>query len=489
MRALNDLVSYKSVFGADAARSVARLLERLDRTRITQPADLIVLHETVLYLRAYPQSPRVLHLAEKLLRSFPERLRGMDPDEFTDPEVSGVAGTSVSSNFSYEFARSLADRHSDATGIDWENFERPDRLGLVLARLLPAAAEIWSVEAHVDWRDWFVTRGLTLRWLLDRVDQPTYDLLEIPIRLDVGPTASRSLARIPRRRIFYHGRPLLRRRDVSLEDEFGAPPIPVRRVKAAQARGMAAVMVDASVVRYRELWGFVHPDVNRMYHADLGRGVDFYFCGVPPQWRLPLRAYHAGMFFKNGVPMGYFEGLSLFERMEAGFNLYYTFREGETAWLYARLLKLFREQLGVTCFSVDPYQIGRDNEEAIASGAFWFYRKLGFRPAFREAARLTAREEKKIAANPDYRTPPDLLRQLAVSPMVYGGVEEWGRFSMHQLGPRIPPWPRRLLQAKNAAAESLYLRMLQSSPNLRRTLLRRRPGRLPDGRGALSTVR
>jgi len=28
------------------------------------------------------------------------------------------------------------------------------------------------------------------------------------------------------------------------------------------------------------------------------------------------------MIFKNGVPVGYFEGLSLFERMESGFNLY-----------------------------------------------------------------------------------------------------------------------------------------------------------------------
>ncbi len=101
-----------------------------------------------------------------------------------------------------------------------------------------------------------------------------------------------------------------------------------------------------------------------------------------------MRAYHAGMMFKNGVPVGYVECLSLFERMEVGFNLYYTFREGETAWLYARLLRLFRQYAGVTCFSIDPYQIGHENEEAIESGAFWFYRKLGFRPVEPEIARL-----------------------------------------------------------------------------------------------------
>src|SRR5207302_1358287 len=110
-----------------------------------------------------------------------------------------------------------------------------------------------------------------------------------------------------------------------------------------------------------------------------------------------------------------------FERMEAGFNLYYTFREGETAWLYARTLKLFREQLGVTCFSIDPYQIGHHNEEAIDSGAFWFYRKLGFRPALPEAARIAAREERKLGANAEYRTPAATLRKLAAAPMLYGG--------------------------------------------------------------------
>jgi len=34
---------------------------------------------------------------------------------------------------------------------------------------------------------------------------------------------------------------------------------------------------------------------------------------------------------------------------------------------------------GTTCVSVYPYQLGHDNDEAIESGAFWFYRKLGFR--------------------------------------------------------------------------------------------------------------
>src|SRR6266496_6356788 len=124
--------------------------------------------------------------------------------------------------------------------------------------------------------------------------------------------------------------------------------------------------------------------------------IYLFVMGTPPARRLPLRAYHAAMIFKNGVPVGYFEGLSLFERMESGFNFYYSFREGETAWIYARTLNIFHHLLGVTAFSIDPYQVGHENEEGIESGAFWFYRKLGFRPTNSDRLWLTESEERKI---------------------------------------------------------------------------------------------
>jgi len=120
------------------------------------------------------------------------------------------------------------------------------------------------------------------------------------------------------------------------------------------------------------------------------------------------------------VPIGYIETLTFRKQMEVGFNLYYTFREGETAWLYARLLRLFQQQLGVTLFTVDPYQLGLHNDEAIDSGAFWFYRKLGFRPSDAKVAKILDKEEKRLRADPDYRTPPRILRLLANGWMVYG---------------------------------------------------------------------
>ena len=223
---------------------------------------------------------------------------------------------------------------------------------------------------------------------------------------------------------------------------------------------MLGVIVDASAARYRELYGFQHPDAEHVYHADLGRGVDLYFFGVPRESRLPLRAYHCGMYFKNGVPMGYVEGLSRLERCEIGFNLYYTFREGETAWLYARILKLLHRQLGVTRFSIDPYQLGHENEEAIESGAFWFYYKLGFRPADRKTAKLAEREEAKASARPGYRTPPPILRRLAAAHLFYGGGgSDWEGFSLHSLGATVPDLGEDVARAKRGSEETRYLRL------------------------------
>jgi hypothetical protein len=423
MRALDQLTECKGQFDAASGSRAEKLLERLSRTRIRAAGELIRLHETALFLRAYPQTPRVAELADQILFGFAERLRSLDLDGFSlgafdDPEISGIAGTSVSTNFSREFALSLARRHAGGIEIDWEDFENPGKLGVVLGRLIPAAYEDYAVAPHPDWRGWMERAKKNARWLMERVDAATYELLEIPLRWELC-AASRSALRLPRSPLFYHSVPLLKRADVSIKTEMATPPIALTRLPLEGARAVLGAIVDASAARYRELYGFQHPDEKRVQHADLGRGVDLYFFGVRSDRRLPVHAYHSGMYFKNGVPMGYVEALSRNSSCEVGFNLYYTFREGETAWLYARILKLLRERLGVTRFSIDPYQLGHENEEAIESGAFWFYYKLGFRPVTQELAALAEREAAKIASRPGYRSSPAMLRRLAAASLMY----------------------------------------------------------------------
>jgi len=244
--------------------------------------------------------------------------------------------------------------------------------------------------------------------------------------------------RAPARKLFYHRGPLIQRRDVDLRKELAQPSPALEKLSPSEGEKAIDTARDASTIRYRELYGFTHGDPNNVYRAELGRGVELFLISALPERRLPLRESHSAMIYKNGVAIGYFEGLSLFERMESGFNLYYTFREGETAWLYARTLNVMHHFAGVTAFSLDPYQIGFENEEGIESGAFWFYRKLGFRPTQPEVLQLAQKEEEKIRTRKGYRTPAATLRKLARSPMIFELDEErtgdWDNFQIRKIG-------------------------------------------------------
>ncbi len=320
--------------------------------------------------------------------------------------------------------------------IDWEGSD-PALLGPLLSRLHAAFAEDALVEANIPFLDWFraakgKAKGSDLSWLISRLEKlplpagvisDLYAHAELALRweLDNLPT-TRSNMRLPgARRFFYHTGPLLRRSDVSLEAELKSPPLVDRETTRALAANRCSIWpATPPPCAFGSCTASPTAIQREVYRAELGRGVEVFVSGVLPEHRLPLRAYHAGMFFKNAVPIGYIETLTYRQQMEVGFNLYYTFREGETAWLYCRLLRLFQQLLGVTLFTVDPYQLGLHNEEAIESGAFWFYRKLGFRPTDAVVAKLLANEEKRLRANPGYRTPARILRRLAAGWMVYG---------------------------------------------------------------------
>ena len=96
---------------------------------------------------------------------------------------------------------------------------------------------------------------------------------------------------------------------------------------------------ETTAARYREFYTFTHADPASVVAARPGRGVELFLIGIRPDRRLPLRAAYGGFVVKNGVPIGYIEGLAFFERLEIGFNMYYTFREGESAWIYAQVLE------------------------------------------------------------------------------------------------------------------------------------------------------
>ncbi len=454
--ALFTLLSDPRVRKEPPAR-VARALERLMRPAARDAAVLVRLHDRLLFLLAYPPSRLVLRKAQALLSRIPALVRrleaaGTDLSLFDEPEVAGVAGTTISTDFSFDLVRWLAARHPGRVAIEWGAADAEDRMRASLPHFLPLLEEEALADANVPYLKWLRaaagSRSEDVGWLLERYDRlpfspaeraERWDALGVPVAWNLGETrASRTRMRRPGPALFLHDAALLARRDVSLRAVLAAPPLSVRRLSRRDGESVCDMVREATAARYREFYTFTYADPASVVAARPGRGVELFLLGVLPERRLPLRSAYGGFVVKNGVPIGYIEGLAFFERLEIGFNMYYAFREGESAWIYAQVLKLHREVLGVTSFSIDPYQLGFENEEAIDSGAFWFYRKLGFRPTDPGAAALIAREEARIAADPAYRSRPRTLRRLVTHSLLYEvpGTEslDWDRFHIRKLG-------------------------------------------------------
>ncbi len=376
---------------------------------------------------------------------------GADPDDFAPEEVAGVAGTVVEATYSYPMACWLVQHHARAISVAWDQHERETQRASTWPRFFPLMEEDSFAEANVPYLEWLKAarvRQDELPWLVqcfqrlqlsEKEKAELYDSLELLVRWDMsGSPVSRTLARRHARQFYFHRTALIVRRQVSLAGELSKPALPVKILPRKHAEKTLDTVKEVLGVRYRELYGTSNGDPAWVVQCGVGRGVEIHLWGLAPDTRHPLRAYLAGFTLKNGVPINYFEVLALFDWLEFGFNTFPAYRDGETAWIYAQTLRLLRQVYGMRVISVYPYQIGDGNEEAIESGAFWFYRKLGFRSMNADLEKLARVEEKKVLANRAYRTSARTLRRLGKAHLVHempgAEVGAWDGFAMRNIG-------------------------------------------------------
>ncbi|HEY5174876.1 MAG TPA: hypothetical protein VII95_04850 [Terriglobales bacterium] len=472
---LLELEASKLNYGAGSAAKIEKLLASMRDAQFDSAESLIRFHDLLLFLCAFPQSRKIAQLADDLLTGIVHEVErfqasGADMELFDNEEFSGIAGTTISDNFTYDVARWLAQRYPQQLSVEWNFEEQGRQMAVTLPRFIPLLGDDSLVEADTPFPDWMANASggaeKILPWLLQRVAAAPltslertslYDSLAVTVSWKLGNfVASRTHARRRLARMFYQRQPLLRRNQVSLADEMSSPPLPVRKLSRRQGEDVLDLTRTALTLRYRELYGTTRGDPNQVFEAEVGRGVQIFLWGLPPERRLPLRAYHAGLTVKNGVPINYIEGISLFDWMEVGFNTFYAFRDGETAWIYSKVLHFLHQLTRVTCFSVYPYQLGHENEEAIKSGAFWFYRKLGFRPGRPELLAITRKEEAKMTRDPTHRTSARTLRQLAAGHVFYEFGDDlpgqWDTFSTRTIGLAVQ---RRLAEEFTGDPEKL----------------------------------
>src|SRR5216684_5833337 len=426
-RLVDALAAVAPRYDPPARKEKLRLLDALEGCALPPPASLVRLHETLCFLQAYADGPEVLERVDRALAEFPQRVMRLGPAARKRLHDSGIANATLDYPFGFPMARWLASRFPRDCEVAWARFEDTERLDETLSLLAAAAEGDAFSDGGMGWRAWLrVAKGgrrmtdlQLLVELFERTGLPegTRDWLFESLALPVlwrprGVGASRTLARVLPLRLFFHADGLERR--VAPLVEALAGPLPSLR---PAPRALAESLIDAARVamatRQRELHAFSHPNPDDVLLADGDRGVRLAFIGIQPGFRLPLEGYYAFLALKNGIPVAYGGGWELFGTLVFAVNVFASFRQGESAFLATQLLRAYRQIFGMRTIVVDRYQLGHESTEALRSGSFYFYHRLGFRPRDPAVIRVLDAEQSKIAADRSYRSPVPVLKRLA----------------------------------------------------------------------------
>ncbi len=116
-----------------------RVLASLRGQTFADAESLIAFHDALLFLRAFPQSRKVVILTEALLGSIGQQVKALrdsdaDLDLFDSEEFSGIAGTAIRDTFTYEVARWLAPDFARELRVEWDLEEQDKQVWSSLPR-------------------------------------------------------------------------------------------------------------------------------------------------------------------------------------------------------------------------------------------------------------------------------------------------------------------------------------------------------------------
>jgi hypothetical protein len=419
---LARLAALRSTYGPGCAETRLPLLRGLEHVRLRTAAQVEALHELLCFIHAYPDDAEVFALVSRMLNTF--HARADVASHRTRLVDSGMAGTDTVYPFGFSTARWLAARCGGNMRVEWPLVDRPDALeGRLQLFSLWAERPVFD-EPPLEGRAWlerlrgrdtdavFIIRRSAALPVRGMANDHLYDELGLTLRVAAGPnTPDRTRARVP-------GHPLVTQRDPlrtarpDITAEMMKPPRRIRRVGGRLARTLLDLARESMVTRARDLYTFTAANLKDASVVDCGDGLEFFCVGVEPEQRLLLDAVYGMLTLRNGVPIGYALFSALWRSSEVAYNVFGSFRGGESAWVYGRLLATIRAMCAVDTITVDPYQLGHHNDEGLESGAWWFYYKLGFRPRDPEVALLADSEARKARARRGYRTSTATLRKL-----------------------------------------------------------------------------
>jgi hypothetical protein len=425
---LERLESLRETFGAPAAREKLQLLATLEHKSLGSAADVERLHEALCFMRAWPDTPKLLTTVNRMLKNFAARA---DLIRFAGRlENTGIAGTDIRFPFYRATAKWLAERCGESLHIDWDQFDNVERLSTTLESMA-LFSERGALQQYVyDAQDWiermraddetdamFLARRFAALGDKGALRDSVYDELDMPFHLASSATTPTRTEGYLRPKAIQYQRRNIKRGAVDLE-QAASRRIRFEDVKGKQAQRLVDLARSAMVTRSRDLEAFAFASAADVMRVQCRHGVQIVLFGMLPEKRYLLECEYGYLMLKNGVVVGYGTGTALFGSCQIAFNLFPTFRGAQTTELYAGVLATMHKLFNADTFSVDAYQIGADNDEAINSGAWWFYARMEFRPRDKDAIKIADAELRK-AKKKGYRSSKSTLRELAHYPVYF----------------------------------------------------------------------
>ena len=420
------LYRIRNRYDDDVSREKLQLLRSFDDIRTRSCSELKQLHAALCFIRAFPDSIAHRRHAQHLLKSFEERVNKFPKVRRAMLSESGIVGSAIHYEFSYEVATWLARRVPGSVSINWDELEDSSQLDELLAHLIAASEDEYFDSGYISSKEWIdIARanvdGTDFDWLIAQLADARlapfwsqlYNSAELPLTWDLrGATLSKSLNSAQVRSI-QSRKNGMRNRIGNVKAEIMRPIEALRKVSTRTGSELIDVAMAALAVRHRETHHFNHANPKEVYLADVGDGVAIAVFGLLPAFRFPLECTMGYLILSNGVPIGYGGSSVLFRQVNTGINIFDEYRGSEAAFLWTQVMRVYHHLVGCTRFIADAYQFGGDNDDALQSGAFWFYYRLGYRPVFPLIRKLAQLETNRIHRNKNYRSNLSTLRRLA----------------------------------------------------------------------------
>lgn len=421
-------------------------------------ASLLRYHELLLFLSAHPASAAQHAQVDREFRRIAAFLRGRPHPASLHNQ--GLPGVATVSRFSHDRVRQLL-AHGGVT-VTLTGFEQPRlELAEVLAHTLPSlerAETTTGLDAEGLLDRLGVRPAERLPFLVDQLarldDRPglkdqLFDGLDAWVRVQPRSAAfSKAFNRLPGGAPFVQRERLRRYDPRALIDEPLPPP---RAMDAAERARVVRVIQDTMTLTARETDPATHIDPGSLRVLDLDRGVSVALFGMVPARQLPVESYVGFTLFRNGLAVAYGGAWPFGPRAAFGMNVFEPYRGGESGWLMCQLLRAYRQTFGVRVFEVDAGQFGLDNPDGIASGAYWYYHKHGFRSTDPALARRAERERARMAADPGHRSSERTLRAFTAS-SVELRLGPGPAPLLHEWTEAVTRWMRRAHGGRRSAA-------------------------------------